>query len=127
VVFRAPPRSRVSQWHEEHEYLIAVVAWAKTERSGPTASHSPPEPGIDVLQPGPAADGEAKLLQAHLSSRDLPGVHHQGTSDPLPRAEGRLWSGCCSFRFSVGVGSATRRWSLGSAKLIARQTPNASP
>jgi hypothetical protein len=32
VVFWAPTQSRVSQWHEEHEFLITVVAWAKTER-----------------------------------------------------------------------------------------------
>lgn len=73
----------MSQWHEEHEYLIAVVAWGKPERTGPAASHCPPEPGIEVLQPGPPADGKAKLLESHLCSRYLPGVHHQGTSDPL--------------------------------------------
>lgn len=56
---------------------------AKPERTGPTASHCPAEPGVEVLQSGPAAYGEAKLLQAHLRSRDLPGMHHQGTSDPL--------------------------------------------
>ena len=36
-----------------------------------------------MLQSGPAAYGKAQLLQAHLCSRDLPGTHHQGTSDPL--------------------------------------------
>ena len=72
----------MSQRGEDHEYLIAVVTWGKPERTGPTASHCPAEPGVEVLQPGPAAYGEAKLLQA-ICDRDLPGVHHQGTSDPL--------------------------------------------
>jgi len=56
----------VSQRGEDHEYLIAVVAWGKPERSGPTASHRPAEPGVEVLQAGPAAYGEPQLLQAHL-------------------------------------------------------------
>ncbi len=73
----------VSQWGEDHEYLIAVVTRGKPERTGPAASHCPAEPGVEVLQPGPAAYGEAKLLQAHLCSCDLPGVHHQRGSDPL--------------------------------------------
>jgi hypothetical protein len=72
-----------SQRGEDHEYLVAVVAWGKPERSGPAAGYCPAEPGIEVLQPGPAAYGEAKLLQAHLCPRDLPGVRHQGASDPL--------------------------------------------
>lgn len=55
-----------SQWGEDHEYLIAVIAWGEPERAGPMASHCPAEPGVEPLQPGPAADGEAKLLQAHL-------------------------------------------------------------
>jgi hypothetical protein len=52
----------MSQWREKHEDLIAVVAWGKTERTGPTANLCPAEPGIEVFQPGPAAWGEAKLL-----------------------------------------------------------------